>query len=90
MYEILYSQTAIEDIEKLKKSGEMNTLKKLAALIDELQEHPQTGTGQPEQLKYNFTGYWSRRLSQKHRLVYQIEEEQVIVKIVSARGHYSK
>ena len=47
-----------------------------------------TGIGNPEQLKYELSGFWSRRLNQKDRLIYQILEEEVIVIVVSALGHY--
>ena len=79
---------AIEDIEYLKKTGDKSTLKKLAILLKELTEHPRTGTGQPEELKHNFSGCWSRKINKKHRLVYRIAEEQATIIILFARGHY--
>ena len=57
-------------------------------LIQEIQEHPTTGTGKPEPLKGNRLGQWSRRISQKHRLIYEIREEIVTVLILSSYGHY--
>ena len=62
--------------------------KKAVKLLEELQEHPQTGTGKPEQLKGDRAGQWSRRITDRHRLVYEIEEEQVMVLILSSYGHY--
>ena len=56
--------------------------------LAELQEHPRTGTGKPELLSGDRAGQWSRRISQKHRLVYEIEETIVKVDILSAYGHY--
>jgi toxin YoeB len=50
--------------------------------------HPRTGTGHPEQLKGDMNGLWSRRITQKHRLLYQIQEQEVIVIILNAYGHY--
>ena len=87
-YTLKLTSNAIEDIEYLKKSGDKATLRKLGVLLEELSEHPRTGTGQPEELKYNFSGCWSRRINSKHRLVYRIEEEQVVVIILYASGHY--
>ena len=87
-YALKLTVDALEDIEYLKKAGDKATLKKLAVLLEELTEHPRTGTGQPEELKYNLSGCWSRRINAKHRLVYRIEDEQVIVIILFARGHY--
>ena len=49
--------------------------------------HPTVGTGHPEQLKGERTGQWSRRISQKHRLIYQIMEHEVVVLVLSAYGH---
>lgn len=89
-YEIDFSESAIQDIELHKKSGNIKTLIKINKLIDELRNHPMTGTGKPEQLKHNLSGKWSRRINKKDRLVYQIEEETKTVNILSAEGHYSK
>jgi len=88
-YTLKLTTNAIEDIEYLKKAGDKATLRKLGVLMEELTEHPRTGTGQPEELKHNFTGCWSRRINSKHRLVYRIEEEQVVVIILYASGHYN-
>jgi toxin YoeB len=88
-YTLKLTNDAMEDIKELKKAGDKTTLKKLAVLFDELAEHPKTGTGQPEELKYNFSGCWSRRINSKHRLVYKIEEELVTIIILYAKGHYN-
>lgn len=47
-----------------------------------------TGTGQVEQLKGNLSGLWSRRIDKGSRMIYRIEDERVIVIIVSLKGHY--
>ncbi|MBY5951405.1 Txe/YoeB family addiction module toxin [Algoriphagus sp. NF] len=88
-YELAFTDQAIKDIEKFKISGDKPLLRKLRALLDELQVHPQTGTGKPERLKHDFAGYWSRRINHKHRLIYSIEEDKVLVTIIAAFGHYS-
>lgn len=87
-YSIEFTAKALEGIEKLKKSGNKPALRKIRILLNELTEHPYTGTGQPEQLKHNFAGFWSRRINQEHRIVYAVDEENVTVTIVSAKGHY--
>ena len=51
-------------------------------------EHPSEGTGQPEILKYNMAGLYSRRINKKHRLVYSIEETIVTVQVLSAWSRY--
>nr|WP_315423417.1 type II toxin-antitoxin system YoeB family toxin [uncultured Pedobacter sp.] len=57
-------------------------------IILELYEHLETGIGNPEKLKYDLTGFWSRQINRKDRLVYLIEDDIVTVTIVSALGHY--
>ncbi|RYX82637.1 Txe/YoeB family addiction module toxin, partial [bacterium] len=61
---------------------------KIDKIFKELAEHPQTGTGQPEQLKFGLAGYWSRQINKKDRLIYRIEDEVITVFVVSAVGHY--
>jgi toxin YoeB len=87
-YTLMLTSIAIEDIEFHKRSGDKTTLKKLSVLFDKLAEHPMTVIGKPEEMKYNFTGCWSRRINSKHRLVYRIDNEIVTVVILQARGHY--
>ena len=87
-YTLAFSKTALEDIEKHKKTGDKAVLKKIENLLNELMEHPKTGTGQPEMLKHDLQGCWSRRINKKHRLVYVIEEEIVTVHVLSAASHY--
>lgn len=81
-----FTDEAIIDIEKHKKAGNKAVLNKILSLIEEIKEHPLTGTGKPEPLKYELTGYWSRRINKVHRLVYEVEDQ--IVVIHSAYGHY--
>ena len=87
-YTLEFSEIALADIKKHKKSGDKVVLKKIGKLLNELMEHPIMGTGQPEQLKHNFIGLYSRRINQKHRLVYSINEEIVTVLVLSAWAHY--
>ncbi|WP_396172984.1 type II toxin-antitoxin system YoeB family toxin, partial [Flavobacterium sp.] len=44
--------------------------------------------GKPEQLKYELTGFWARRINQKDRIIYNVEEDIVTVEVISAMGHY--
>ena len=59
---------------------------KINTLIQECQRTPFTGTGKPEPLKGSLAGFWSRRITKEHRLVYKIEQNSVV--IVSCRYHY--
>lgn len=88
-YLIQYTDIAINDLRKHKKAGDKATLKKISKLITELENHPYTGTGQPEELKYELKGLWSRRINQKDRLIYEVKDNIVVVEVVSAMGHYS-
>jgi len=87
-YTLEFSETALDDIEKHKKAGDRVVLKKIEKLLNELMEHPTTGTGQPKQLKHDLAGLYSRRINQKHRLVYSINENIVTVHVLSAMAHY--
>ena len=87
-YTLAFSENALADIKTHKKSGDKAVLKKIEKLLNELMEHPTTGTGQPEQLKHNLTGLHSRRINQKHRLVYSIDDQIDTVNILSAWAHY--
>jgi toxin YoeB len=88
IYELILQPEAEQQLEEWKKSGQKKILKKIAELFLELREHPTTGTGQVEQLKGNLSGYWSRRIDKGSRMVYTIENEKVIVTVVSLKGHY--
>lgn len=60
--------------------------KKINRMLRELKRHPFDGTGKPEPLKGNLSGFWSRRITQEHRLVYEIKADEV--KIHQCRFHY--
>lgn len=87
-YTLRFSKTALEDIDRHKKSGDKATIKKIEKLLNELMEHLTSGTGQPEKLKHDLSGLYSRRINQKHRLVYSIDEQIVTVQVLSAWAHY--
>lgn len=63
-------------------------IKKLNALLEEITNHPTTGTGQVEKLKHYKEETWSRRINKEHRLIYRVYEEVVEVLIISVYGHY--
>ncbi|MFL9889050.1 Txe/YoeB family addiction module toxin [Paraburkholderia agricolaris] len=62
------------------------TLKRINQLIKDVQRSPFEGIGKPEPLKENLSGFWSRRIDETNRLVYEVENTQV--NIVSCRYHY--
>jgi toxin YoeB len=65
-YFLEFSGKAQKDIDFHKSSGNKAILKKMFVLLEELTEHPFEGTGKPELLKYDFAGYWSRRINREH------------------------
>lgn len=87
MYRVDFAPEALKDMAKLRKS-DPKSFKKFNALIEELKVHPKTGTGKPKPLSGNRSGQWSRKITDKHRLIYKIEDEEVIVLVLSAWGHY--
>lgn len=87
-YRLEFTEKACQHLKEWQRSGQTKILKKIAALLEELKEHPATGTGQVEQLKGNYSGYWSRRIDKGSRMIYSIEDDKVVVTLVSLKGHY--
>ena len=82
---LIFTENAWEDYLYWQKIDK-KILKKINGLIKEIQRTPFEGSGRPEQLKYDLAGYWSRRIDQEHRLVYQITETEIL--IYACRYHY--
>ena len=62
------------------------TLKRINTLIKDIKRNPYSGIGDPEPLKYNWSGFWSRRITKEHRLVYAVEKD--AISIAQCRFHY--
>ncbi|GAB5464693.1 MAG: Txe/YoeB family addiction module toxin [Candidatus Kapaibacteriales bacterium] len=86
MYQLDFTKKALADIEYHKTNSTKALRIKISSLLKELIHHPQSGTGKPELLKYEYSGMWSRRLNREHRIIYMITEDTVTV--LSAKGHY--
>jgi len=84
--EIIYQKRAEEDLEFWKMSGNKRVQKKITELLDDIALRPFTGIGKPEPLKYQLQGAWSRRITDEHRLVYEVLDGNI--HIFSMRGHY--
>ena len=65
---------------------EKTVLKRINTLIKDIKRQPFDGLGDPESLKHNWSGYWSRRINREHRLVYRMKDDSLI--IVQCRYHY--
>jgi toxin YoeB len=59
-YIIVVEKTAQKELQALEKSGDKASIKRVEIIFEELAEHPQTGIGKPEQLRFKLSGYWSR------------------------------
>ena len=87
IYRLVLLSEAEQDLESHIKAGNLVLIKKIYRLFEELKEHPKTGTGKPKFLKYE-PNIWSRRIDDKHRLLYTVENDTVTVFVLSLWGHY--
>ncbi len=85
MYKIVYTKKSVKDIEKLKS---VRLDKKTKALIDLVRKNPFQNPPSYEKLQGDLRGAYSRRINIKHRLVYEVLEEEKTVKILSMWTHY--
>ena len=88
IFSLIISDEAKNHLEKHRKSGSIILLRKIDKILNELRDNPFEGTGKPEKLKYENAGKWSRRIDKKHRLIYDIFENEILVEVISAFGHY--
>ena len=84
-YSITLENQALKDINFFKKKDKA-VIKKIQNLLLEITENPFIGSGKPEALKFELSGYLSRRITIEHRLIYRVSKKEVIV--VSCRYHY--
>ena len=84
--EVILLPQAQEDVEYWKKSGNKQVEQKITNLIKAIVESPFTGIGNPEALKHELVGKWSRRINKEHRIVYEVEGEKIIIH--QLRFHY--
>ncbi len=88
MYKIRFTETADEDILYWKTSGQKVAMAKIQRLLFDMQQHPLTGLGKPEALRFDLSGKYSRRIDSKNRIVYDVNESTLVITIHSLRGHY--
>ncbi len=84
---VSFDETAWEDY-LYWQNQDRKILKRINLLIKDIQRDGYEGVGKPEPLRYGFHGYWSRRISGEHRLVYLVEDEEL--RIAQCRYHYGK
>lgn len=88
MLEIKFSKSADKDFE-FWCSSDRKTAQRIVSLLEEMVSTPYAGKGKPEALKHEYSGYWSRRINSKDRIVYRVDEQAGILYIVSLRKHYN-
>jgi len=82
---LIFHEQAWEDY-RYWQEQDRKTLKRINRLIEECRRTPFEGVGNPEPLKHNWSGFWSRRINQEHRLVYAVEDDALL--IAQCRFHY--
>ena len=82
---LVWDPSAWEDY-KHWQSADRRVLKRINVLVDACLREPFEGIGRPEQLKYGAQGAWSRRITDEHRLVYKITEDEI--RVAACRYHY--
>ncbi len=82
---IIFSENSWEDYTSWAKD-DRKVLEKINSLIKDISNNPFEGIGKPEPLKHKLAGYWSRRITQEHRLVYQVLDDELF--IISCKYHY--
>lgn len=86
--EVIFIGKAEKDLKEWKQAGNVSVLKRIRKLIEEIQEKPFEGIGKPEPLRFGLSGKWSRRITEKDRIVYEIYKDKI--KVYSLKGHYEK
>ena len=82
---MIFSPASLEDLEYWKKVNNTAILKRIELLLADIAEHPFTGIGKPERLKFDLAGKWSRRINSEHRIVYKVTEQGIEVLIPSPK-----
>ncbi len=82
---LIFSDHAWEDYVYWQQTDK-KILKRINRLIQDTRRHPYGGLGKPEPLKHSFAGYWSRRITDEHRMVYKIEDNALL--LTQLRYHY--
>ena len=83
--EVIYTLGAKEDREYWEKTRP-SFIRRIDKLIEDIKKNPFSGLGKPEPLRFEKSGYWSRRINQEHRLIYKISNNTLY--IAQCRYHY--
>lgn len=85
--ELRITDTAKKHIRYWNKSGAIKIVKRIERLLESIEKAPFSGIGKPEPLKHQYSGKWSRRITQSDRLVYEVIDG--IIYVYSCKGHYN-
>ena len=82
---IVFTELSCDDYLFWQKNDK-NKLKRINELVKDISRNPYDGIGKPEALKFNYAGFWSRRIDEEHRLIYRVDDDEI--QIVKCRFHY--
>ena len=85
MYTIILDEEVIKQLKKIK---DKKLQLKIKSILKELELDPYNSNNKFERLKHNFKGYCSKRLNKKDRIIYKVDDKQIIVLVISVLGHY--
>lgn len=85
-FDFEFTPSAHEDYLYWKKTNNQKVINRIKRLLKDIAKTPYAGIGNPEPLKYQLSGYWSRRIDKEHRIVYKVKNH--IIYIISMRYHY--
>ncbi len=86
-YSIALLPQAEEDLAYWRQT-DPRTVVRIKRLLKDISEHPYSGLGKPESLKWSLLGKWSRRVNRKDRIIYEVDGDRVIVFVLAMRYHY--
>ncbi len=85
MRDVEFTPTALQQLEEWEKDNR-KVYDRIDTLLQAIQSEPFTGIGKPEALKHSLKGYWSRRITKEHRLIYKVTDASIIV--IACKYHY--
>ena len=88
VYSLKLSDQAKADYNWFEKTQSASFMARINRLLHQLEDTPRRGIGRPKPLGWDLEGYWSVRIDREHRIVYEIREREVVVLVLSMRGHY--
>jgi toxin YoeB len=84
--EIILSPEALEDLHYWQQTNNHKGLQRIRQLLEAIQSVPFQGIGKPEQLRFQLSGLWSRRINREHRIIYEVRDAKIVVHAL--KEHY--